>query len=228
MTSHPLIVSYYTPSYKAHADELRRSIDKLELEHRIEPRESTGKWIENCARKAVFIQEMRQATRRPVLWIDADAILRRPLYELIGSTADLAAVKRDGWSFMGGQVYFGTGPAADFIMDRWCSISREYPHIFDQVALGYAWWEAVLEMNVKVEWLPERLFKKMSRNPVKRFLQMRFSRAVILHKQASRQSATKPLHKSFSNWDLPHWWREAAARNAPFPITPDLKAELGL
>ncbi|MCT7375313.1 hypothetical protein [Chelativorans salis] len=226
--SHPLIVSYYTPDYEPYARQLRRSVEKLGLRARIEARPSTGEWVQNCARKALFIQEMRREVGEPVLWLDADAVLRRPLYELDGCAADLAVVKRSGWSFSGGQIYFGSGDGADLIVDIWCHYARRFPHIFDQVTLGYAWWDAALQRDISVKWLDTTIMDKVDRRFLKRVRQMYFGKAALLHRQASR--TIKPLQTvpEFTNADLPEWWREAAKRDKPFPIDPSLFPALGL
>lgn len=231
LDAHPLIVSYFTPgtAYEGHALALKRAASRLGLEARIEPRPSRGSWVENCAQKAEFIRDMRRKTKRPVLWIDADALLRSPVVELIGRSPDLAVAKRWGWSFSTGQVYFGDSPKADLLLDVWCRYCRDYPHIWDQVSLGYAWWEISLETSLDIMWFDHKRFQKEKPNPVKRLIQRLFSDAAIIHRMESRRSKAKgPRVAEFSNDDLPQWWREAAAKDAPFPLDDVKRAELGL
>jgi hypothetical protein len=144
---HPLIVSYYTlgTAYETHAMALAEDARRLGLAARIEPRAARGSWLENCAQKASFIQEIHRQEQRPLPWLDADARLHRPLHELQGITADFAAVRRRGWEFSGGQVYFGAGPATTRLLDIWCDYCERFPQIWDQVSLGYAWWELSLQ-----------------------------------------------------------------------------------
>jgi hypothetical protein len=229
---HPLIVSYYTPNtpYEGHARELAASARRLGLDARIESRPAKASWVENCAQKSLFIQEMRRATDRSILWVDADAVIRRPLTELVNCHADMAAVKRQGWDFSGGQIYFGTGPGAEALIDLWCRYCRDFPHVWDQVSLGYAWWDMALENRISVEWLPETILAKVKQRPISARMQMAFSRAAILHKQESR-SSKKVRHRrdeEFPGDLLPEWWRAAAIKNLPFAIGPELLPDLGL
>jgi len=230
--SHPLIVSYYTPetAYEEHAKQLKASVDKLGLDSRIEPRQAKSSWVENCAQKALFIQEMRKSETRPILWLDADAILRRPLKELLNCNADFAAVRRDGWHIFGGQVYFGTDAKAEAMIERWCRYCRDYPYIWDQVSLGYAWWDMSLEANLKTLWLDESIVLILKRKKFKHPFQLAFSRAAITHKQESRRSkmVQKTILPEFRNDMLPKWWKDASRNNAPFPIGQERLGELGL
>jgi hypothetical protein len=203
----------------------------LGLESRIEPRSPEATWVENCAQKAFFVQEMRMASDQPILWVDADAMLRRPLNELENCTADLAIVKREGWDFWGGQVYFGPGPGAECIIDVWCRYCRDFPHIWDQVSLGYAWWEASLQAAISARWLDGAIAKKAKRGFVSNLWQSLTTGAAIIHKQESRRSKRKqarPIKPEFGSERVPYWWRRAAAQQAPFPLEPHHRRELGL
>ena len=230
---HPIIVSYYTPgtAYETHADALARSLDRHRLAYRIEGRPARSSWVENCAQKAEFVADMRAELRTPVLWLDADAILIRPLTELAGCDADFAAVRRQGWSFFGGQMLFGVGECADRLVERWCQYCVEFPHVWDQVSLGYAWWEVSLECKLQSVWLDESTFDKASRNPLFRAVQRLTTRAAVLHKQESRRSARlqeRYRTDQFRTSDVPQWWREASASGNLFPVPESRRKELGL
>jgi hypothetical protein len=204
---HPLIVSYYTPvtTYEDHAMVLAEDVRRLGLAARIEPRPARGSWLENCAQKAGFIREMHQQKRRPLLWLDADARLYRKLHELEGITADFAAVRRRSWEFVGGQIYFATGPAATKLLDIWCDYCERFPQIWDQVSLGYAWWELGLQEHFTTQWLEQRLYTRVARRPAVRLLQQLFARA-------DPASAGKPAFQSQTGRS-----RAAGIRNGQHP-----------
>lgn len=230
---HPLIVSYYTPgtAYEAHAMALAEDASRLRLAARIEPRPARGSWVENCAQKAGFIRELHREERRPLLWLDADARLRRPLAVLQGSSADFAIVRERGWAFYSGQIYFGAGPAASRLLDIWCDYCARFPQVWDQVSLGYAWWELSLRETVEVLWLKRRLFQKTPRSTAERLRQRLFPPAPILQRQESRRSKAAqgaPARPEFGMDDVPLWWRKAAAREAPFPLDAAQLGALGL
>lgn len=228
----PLVVSYYTPNtrYEVHARKLARSLARFDVDHVIQPRRARESWVENCAQKSAFVQEMRRSSERSILWIDADAFLVRPLSGLADLDADFAAVKRDGWSFYGGQIYFGTGDPALELVERWAFYCQRHPHIWDQVTLGYAWWDMVLGGGLKSHWLPQSFSAKLKRNQLARIAQRVTTSATILHRQESRVSKRlqAPRVGEFGNDHLPRWWREAAALDRPFPLDAAQLMELGL
>lgn len=237
MTSkHPLIVSYFTPRtpYEDHARRLKASADRLGLETLIEPRPARASWVENCAQKALFIRDVLERVDEPILWVDADACLRRPVRELVGCRADFAAIKRAGWSFGGGQIYFAATIPARRLVDRWCRYCSDYPHVWDQVSLGYAWWDMALEGGLSTLWLKETLaWKDRERETGKDGLRRRLKRLIanpaIIHMQESRSSKNRQAqHAEFRSADLPRWWKEAARQDRPFPLTADQRRSLGL
>jgi|GEM_PF-574818 len=75
----PLIISFYTKDtpYQLDAHHLMASCDLFGLEHHIEGIDSHGSWELNCAFKPFFIAQKLQQLKRPVLWVDADAVFAR-------------------------------------------------------------------------------------------------------------------------------------------------------
>ncbi len=230
---HPLIVSYYTPgtAYEARAASLREDVRRLGLNARIEPRAARGSWLENCAQKALFIREMYQAERCALLWLDADARLFRPLHEVENIAADFAVVRRQGWEFMSGQIYFGSTPVAGRLLDLWCDYCERFPHIWDQVSLGYAWWELSLREDFSTLWLRESLYRRVAKHRFGKLLQRFSARPPVIHLQESRRSKSRQgltALPEFGMDDLPAWWRAAAMRQAPFPLDESQRRDLGI
>ncbi|RCS24413.1 hypothetical protein DUT91_09060 [Phyllobacterium salinisoli] len=229
-TAMPVIVSYYTPAtaYETLAQKLQKSAERLGLDTIIEPRPAKSSWVENCAVKASFIRDVWQRSERPICWVDADAELLRLPRELMGIDSDFAAVKRQGWNFSGGQIYFGKSAAAGRLIDRWSAYCSEYPLVWDQVSLGYAWWELSQEQDMKTTWLGENILTKASRRSLKTWLRRRITNAAFFHVQESRRSRKADERKEFGSWNIPQWWRDAAGANRPFPLTAAQRIELGL
>ena len=165
-----------------------------------------------------------------MLWIDADAVIRRPITELIGTDADLAVSKKKGWIFVGGHVYFGTSNRATWLLDAWCDYCEAYPFTFDQVLLGYSWWDRILSnAPPTVQWLGERTYEKLRFRWWQRAIQRLTIDAAIFHKQESRQSRVRDGEpKVFGTSSIPKWWREAAKIDRPFPLSDLQRKELGL
>jgi hypothetical protein len=148
-----------------------------------------------------------------------------------GITVDFAAVRRRGWEFSGGQIYFGAGPAAARLLDIWCDYCTRFPQIWDQVSLGYAWWDLALQEEFTTRWLDERLYTRVAKRPALRLWQRAFARAPILHQQESRRSKAKqgaPSRPEFGMDDVPLWWRKAAMRQNPFPLDEVHRRAIGL
>lgn len=239
---HPLIISYYTPgtAYQELAAKLARSAGRLGLDAVIEPRPSRGTWLANCAQKAEFVRDMRRQVPGPIVWIDADADLRRPLTELQDCGADLAVVRREGWLFWGSLIYFADTPAANRLIASWCEYCTDQPHVWDQVSLGYSWWDRTLAGDLTTLALPsttseKRLGKykpvsvsKHAKLLLKGLVQRWRSEAALLQGQQSRRSRDRQEAGEFGTWDLPAWWRDAAAADRPFQLSERQRGELGL
>lgn len=133
----PLIISFYTVGtpYQLEIFNLISSCHTLGLDHQIEGIESRGSWEDNCAHKPFFIYEMLKKHRRPVFWIDADAVfMRKPDFSLF-EQADIAVrfVERFAhdirFRICTASLFCNYTPKALAIMDKWC---RRCQQILDQ------------------------------------------------------------------------------------------------
>ncbi len=75
----PIIISFYTlkTPYEDEVKNLIRSCKMWNLQIDIEGIASEGSWEKNCALKPQFILRKIQEHKRPVLWVDADAVFKR-------------------------------------------------------------------------------------------------------------------------------------------------------
>ncbi len=150
----PLIISYYTPDYADHAAGLVESLEAHGLDHRVLPADDSGTWKGNCNRKASFILE--QLTERdgdPVVWVDADARVRRPpvrLLELPDTDTNFAAHWRDGQELLSGTLYFA-GAMGVALADAWRECCETQPNRWDQQSLGIV---LAMMYGLRVEILP--------------------------------------------------------------------------
>ena len=79
----PLIISFYTPDsiYEKEIEDLKASCEKLNLPYHFEKRVCKGKWVVNVNEKPKFILEKLKEFKRPIIWVDADAIIvQRPSF----------------------------------------------------------------------------------------------------------------------------------------------------
>lgn len=92
MQEFPLVVSFYTKDtpYEQEVVHLRNSCERFQLEYCIEGVPSTGSWELNCAFKPLFLLQKLQELRRPLLWVDADAVFVQQPSWLDAFSRDLA------------------------------------------------------------------------------------------------------------------------------------------
>ncbi len=152
----PVIVSFYTAGtpYEQEARNLIASCRELGLKHEIIGVPPLGSWEENCSFKARFISEAWSRIGKPLLWVDADAIIRRPPTHLAGCPADFAVHKHEGWLFNSATLYFNQTPEAEDLLGRWRRRCLENPKVWDQITLDLAWEEAVRDRPLRTLWLP--------------------------------------------------------------------------
>ncbi|MBB4006281.1 hypothetical protein [Allorhizobium taibaishanense] len=157
----PLFVSYYTADtpYEALATRLKASLDRLGLEHRIEPISSLGSWVANTGLKSAFIERVWQESDRPICWVDADAEMLRQPWFVHDNPFDIAIVRRQGWYELSGFVYLNKTPATGRLVQRWAQLCRENPHVWDQVLMTLARYETARDHALNSLFLPDGIFR---------------------------------------------------------------------
>jgi hypothetical protein len=90
MTTLPLVISFYTidTPYEEEVQHLIKSCKKFDIPHRIEGVPSSGSWSMNCAFKPIFILQKLEELRRPLLWVDADAVFLRKMEPVFDYSSD--------------------------------------------------------------------------------------------------------------------------------------------
>lgn len=156
LASTPMIVSYYTldTQYEEEVKNLRRSCQSLGVEFYIEGLPSRGSWERNCAMKARFVKECSDKFTRPVLWVDADAILRQAPLLLGGAEMDFAVSKANGWQFNSATAYFNRTENGQRILDAWVEECERAPDVWDQIHLDTAWERVAARHALRTMWLP--------------------------------------------------------------------------
>lgn len=153
----PVIVSYYTVAtpYEDEAHQLAETCEALTLEHSIVGVPARGAWEKNCAMKAGFVYEMWRSLQRPVLWVDADARVRRVPELLRGATADFGVHKASGWQFASGTVFINSTELGGELLRTWTRRCESDPLVWDQVHLDGAWEELSSRAPLETTWLPQ-------------------------------------------------------------------------
>lgn len=76
-----IVISFYTINTpdEIEVQRLQNSLRKLEIPFVIEGLKPKATWVENCALKANFVQNMLQKHDCDMWWLDADAVVVKEL-----------------------------------------------------------------------------------------------------------------------------------------------------
>jgi hypothetical protein len=129
----PIYVSFHAgPGYAEEAAQLKATLDALGLESDIRERADAGSWARNCGQKPAYIRECLLRHDRPVVWLDADARVKRlPAFP----ACDFAAHWRTGVELLSGTLYFGNSLQALWLLDLWAEEQAMHPEEWDQRTL---------------------------------------------------------------------------------------------
>lgn len=161
MSQLPVIVSFYTRDtpYEAAAAKLRASADAFGYETDIASVPSCGDWARNCAQKAVVIRHaIATHGRRPLIFLDADCTIRRPLELLHDPDCDFSIhssgperitvgmyalrhrrfAARMGGMWNSGVFFLRPTEALCEAVEDWVALCEQHPEEWDQIHLQRA------------------------------------------------------------------------------------------
>lgn len=147
----PTVVGYYTVNtpYVQEAETLKLSLDALGYTHDIRGVPNLGSWQKNTQYKARFLSDRLAAypLGTPLLYLDVDSIVVRPLEVLRGLRCDLAAVHfHDTTELLSGTLYLGNTQACRDMVKHWIALNEKYP---TQLPDGRdAWDQRTLQMAI--------------------------------------------------------------------------------
>ncbi len=142
----PIYIAYYTVNtpYEEEVINLKNSLDQFSLPYDIQGVPSLGSWQRNTQYKTLFIRDMvNKYPDRPVVYVDADAIVRSPPIFFDQLECDVAVhhfynKKRNFLELLSGTVYFGPTENAKKLIDKWIEVNQEFPDQWDQKNLDIA------------------------------------------------------------------------------------------
>ncbi len=197
----PVIISYFTRGtlYEKDAADLRQSCEQFGLEYAIEGIDCFGSWDHHCCFKPAFILQKLEEFKRPVVWVDADALIVKPPAFFQTLECDLAVrideerEKSDPAWLRTGTVFINYTKEGLKLTADWAALCQnalktkpEGHEVWDQICL-----KALIQQGTKadIQSLPGSycaIFdaREDQENPV------------ILHYQASR------LYKKFINGEV--------------------------
>ena len=145
----PLIISYYTKNtpYEQEVENLRDSCKRFSIECLIEGIPDLGDWVKNCAYKPYFLKQKMEELKRPLLWVDADAVFLRPLCFEEFMFAPMAICQHAGvedpsFAVHAGTIYINASKEGVEALNLWCYYCEEVvkksnciPSFLDQIGL---------------------------------------------------------------------------------------------
>jgi hypothetical protein len=139
----PLIVSFYTKNtfYEREANNLIESCKKQGLEYAIVGLESLGNWKANCGLKPKFLLDQFLKHQRPLLWVDADAVILEPLTYFNTCVADISFRIDDirgiesPHRMISSTVFINKTEAAFDFLNHWAAYQKTHPDFTDQETL---------------------------------------------------------------------------------------------
>lgn len=114
------------------------------MEFHVESKKTLGSWERNCALKPAFILEKLEEFKRPVFWIDADAVLlKKPdlhsflPYDFSVRFMDLFQ-QDERYRLNTASLFVNYTPAARVLMSKWVDLCNhpDPPPFLDQMTLN--------------------------------------------------------------------------------------------
>ncbi|WP_350557861.1 putative nucleotide-diphospho-sugar transferase [Psychrobacter sp. CAL346-MNA-CIBAN-0220] len=120
-----IICCFYTDSYRNHALSLRQSLDDFGLSYYLKEVDDAGYWEANTRIKPHFILEcLQQFPDKNVLYLDADALVKKPLDYFNNINADVAFYKTKGMpgmshDYLASTMFFNNTANTVSLVEQW-------------------------------------------------------------------------------------------------------------
>lgn len=149
MSRDPLVISFYTENspYQLEAMSLIASCNTYGIEAEVDGIPSEGSWERNCAIKPFFIRKKLLEKKRPIFWVDADAVFKKKpdFSSMYHSDLAFREMKRFSddrrFKYFSGSLFLNyTQRGLDFV-EKWCKHcqvridKKEDLQFLDQISL---------------------------------------------------------------------------------------------
>lgn len=177
-----LVVSMHTPHpvYKECAELLKRSLLRHGIPHRLVAVPDQGSWEKNCQHKVRIIAETLQLAKKPVVWVDADAVFHAypALFDQLDCDVAFHPLPDTG-EYLSGTLYLAYNPAVLGFLQDWAALNDTNARWDQQnmrTVLDSAKWAGLKRARLPAEYC--KIFDRGSQ---------RCAAPVITHHQASRR-----------------------------------------
>jgi hypothetical protein len=197
------IVSGYTKNtpYEKEVQNLKASLDKFgfSCEH-IVGFENLGTWEKNCQQKALILKSKLQQLKTPIVWLDADAVLKKNpvlFYEIEKDIAFCYYRIAGKDELLSGTIFLKPSEISFKILDEWIKLNNQNPKEWDQRTL-----QKIIK-NFKIDYynLPPSYCK---------IDYIKCDEIVIGQNQSSRRfksiiNADEEIYKRYSEYNVSLW-----------------------
>lgn len=120
-----IVCCFYTDSYRSHALNLKESLDKFNLNYYFKEVEDAGYWEANTRIKPHFILEsLKKFPNKNILYLDADALVKKPLDYFNTIDADVAFYKTKGLpgmshDYLASTMFFSNTANTMVLVEQW-------------------------------------------------------------------------------------------------------------
>ncbi len=120
-----IVCCFFTESYITHAESLQDSLDALDISYFFKCVPDAGYWEANTRIKPHFIQEcLTQFPEHHILYVDADAVVKKPLDYFNHINADVAFYKTKGMAgmshdYLASTLFFSNNDKAKELVQYW-------------------------------------------------------------------------------------------------------------
>ena len=120
-----IVCCFYTDSYRSHALNLKESLDKFNLNYYFKEVEDAGYWEANTRIKPHFILEcLKKFPNKNILYLDADALVKKPLDYFNTITSDVAFYKTKGMpgmshDYLASTMFFSNTANTMALVEQW-------------------------------------------------------------------------------------------------------------
>ncbi len=133
MSQTPLVVSFYTENspYQLEARSLIASCCDHGIEAEIEAVPAVGSWDRNCAVKPFFMQKKLLEKKRPIFWVDVDAVFKKKpdFSQMLHADLAFREMKRFSkdrrFKYCSGSLFLNYTPRGIDFINKWCSYCQE-------------------------------------------------------------------------------------------------------
>ncbi len=188
------VISFHTPGgdYAKYAQGIASKCYRLGIQCYIEKRDDVGGYLANCRQKPMFILETLQRLKTPVLWIDADAELRKdPRGALLVDVDFMAGImppqRQRHWHV--GTLFFNNTAQAKKLLRLWIKMldnETSDEAALDRVRCSSKWHGKFAALPASYHWCRGKVWLAKDNQHIR-------DSTVILHNLSTSQSKNEAL-----------------------------------